>query len=104
MTTTALNGLFQYILSLNLSKRNSKWLAEKILESTENKSTPEIAKIPEENRCDPYEIIPSGDPFFADKRNVEFVRKRLEDAQHSDPNTLVRTKSREEIEKLIESL
>ena len=108
MTTTALNGLYQYILSLNLSKRSSKWLATKILESSETKSTkpldPEIAKIPEEFRCDPYEISPSGDPYFADKRNVEYVKKRLEKAQFSDPSTLVRTKNREEIEKLMEEL
>ena len=88
MTTTALNGLYQYILSLNLSKRNSKWLAAKILESSEAKTTkslaPEITKIPEEYRCDPYEISPSGDPFFADKRNVEYVRQRIEEAEKED--------------------
>ena len=65
---------------------------------------PEFAKIPEEFRCDPYEISPSGDPYFADKRNVEYVRKRLEESQDSDPSTLVRTKNRDEIEKLIDEL
>lgn len=82
----------------SLRKIKKEWKAE------HKPIDPEIAKIPEEYRCDPYEISPSGDPFFADKRNVEYVRKRLEDAQHSDPSTLVRTKNREEIEKLIESL
>ena len=82
----------------SLRKIRREWKAEhKLLD-------PEIAKIPEEYRCDPYEISPSGDPFFADKRNVEYVRKRLEEAQNSDPSTLVRTTNREEIEKLIESL
>ena len=85
MTTTALNGLYQYILSLNLSKRNSKWLATKILESSETKTAkpldPEIAKIPEEFRCDPYEISPSGDPFFADKRNVDKLDRILNDKE-----------------------
>ena len=97
MTTTALNGLYQYILSLNLSKRNSKWLATKILESSETKTAkpldPEIAKIPEEFRCDPYEISPSGDPFFADKRNVEYVRKSIEEAENEDSErTVLNTK------------
>ena len=31
------------------------------------------ATIPEEFRCNPYNYSPSGDPFFADKRNVEAV-------------------------------
>ena len=108
MTATALNGLLNYILTLNLSVRNSKWLASKILESAEKKKVktldPEIAAIPKEFRCDPYEVSPSGDPYFADKRNVEGVRKRLEETQNSDMSTLVSTKSREEIEQLIESL
>ena len=31
MTTIALNGLWAYIQTLNLSKRNRKWLAEKLM-------------------------------------------------------------------------
>lgn len=31
MTTVALNGLWAYIQTLNLSKRNRKWLAEKLM-------------------------------------------------------------------------
>ena len=34
--------------------------------------------IPKEHRCDPYEISPSGDIFWADKRNVEIVKKAIE--------------------------
>ena len=33
MTTVALNGLWAYIQTLNLSKRNRKWLAQKLVES-----------------------------------------------------------------------
>ena len=106
MTTTALNGLLQYILSLNLSKRSSKWLATKILESSETKSAkpldPEIAKIPEEYRCDPYEISPSGDPFFADKRNVEYVKKRLEEPINKDE--LITIHGHEDLDKFLEAL
>jgi hypothetical protein len=31
----------------------------------------EFFSIPEEYRCDPFEVSPSGDIFWADKRNVE---------------------------------
>lgn len=104
MTATALNGLLNYILTLNLSVRNSKWLAGKILESAEKKKVktldPEIAAIPEEFRCDPYEVSPSGDPYFADQRNVEAVRQRLEHA-HSDKAEFVKI---DDIDQFIESL
>lgn len=37
-----------------------------------------LVDIPKEYRCDPYEISPSGDMFWADKRNVEIVKKAIE--------------------------
>jgi hypothetical protein len=37
-----------------------------------------LIDIPKEFRCDPYEISPSGDMFWADKRNVEIVKKAIE--------------------------
>jgi len=37
-----------------------------------------LVDIPKEYRCDPYEISPSGDLFWADKRNVEIVKKAIE--------------------------
>jgi hypothetical protein len=37
-----------------------------------------LVDIPKEFRCDPYEISPSGDTFWADKRNVENVKKAIE--------------------------
>ncbi len=40
-----------------------------------------LVDIPKEYRCDPYEISPSGDMFWADKRNVEKVKKALEDKE-----------------------
>lgn len=33
--------------------------------------------IPAEYRCDPFEISPSGDPFFADRRNVDMINERI---------------------------
>lgn len=38
-----------------------------------------IKGIPEEFRCNPYDCSPSGDPFFAGKRNVEAVKTAFED-------------------------
>jgi hypothetical protein len=37
-----------------------------------------LVDIPMEYRCDPFEISQSGDLFWADKRNVEKVKKALE--------------------------
>lgn len=35
----------------------------------------EFMSIPAEYRCDPFEISPSGDLFFADKRNIEKISR-----------------------------
>jgi hypothetical protein len=37
-----------------------------------------LIEIPKEYRRDPYEISPGGDMFWADKRNVEIVKKAVE--------------------------
>ena len=107
MNALALNKLYEYIQSLNLSKRDSKWLAGKILECSESKKAktldPEIEKIPEEYRCDPYEISPSGDPFFADKRNVERLDKILNDKEAMKVSGKP-LKTREDIERFLELL
>ena len=80
----------------SLRKIRKEWQAE-------HKSIdPEIAKIPEEYRCDLYETSPSGDPFFADKRNVEYVRKRLEEPVNEDE--LITIHGHEELDKFLESL
>lgn len=62
---------------------------------------PEIAKIPEQYRCDPYEISPSGDPFFADKRNVEYVRKCAEAAVKEED--LLTIHGHDELDKFLEA-
>jgi hypothetical protein len=41
--------------------------------ATTHNSPIKDATIPEEFRCNPYDSTPSGNPFFADKRNVEAV-------------------------------
>ena len=40
-----------------------------------------LIDIPKEYRCDPYEISPDGDMFWADKRNVEIVKKAIENKE-----------------------
>ncbi|MFA9388512.1 MAG: hypothetical protein ACERKD_01810 [Prolixibacteraceae bacterium] len=37
-----------------------------------------LVDIPQEYRCDPFEISPGGDMFWADKRNVEKVKQAIE--------------------------
>lgn len=37
--------------------------------------------IPEEYKCNPFEISPSGDIFFADKRNVEQLNRAVKEAK-----------------------
>lgn len=58
MTSVALNSLLTYIESLNLSKRNRKWLASKIIEPTQKfadeteyiSSSPAMLRIIEDGR------------------------------------------------------
>lgn len=58
-----------------------------------------LVDIPEEFRCDPYEVSPSGDMFWADKRNVEKVKKAIEDKEIA-----LRLTSKDEIKNLLDSL
>ena len=78
----------------SLRKIRKEWKAE------HKHLDPEIAKIPEEYRCDPYEISPSGDPFFADKRNVEALDKIFSDKDSMEVSGEP-LKSREDIERLL---
>jgi hypothetical protein len=43
-----------------------------------------FGNIPEEFRCNPYDVSPSGDPFFADRRNVEYVEHCCNDARDNN--------------------
>lgn len=106
MTQVALHGLFDYITTLNLSDRSLDWLTNKLQSIKKNRKSqaidPEIAKIPEQYRCNPYEISPSGDPFFADKRNVEYVRKCAESA--ANEKDVITIHGHDELDKFLETL
>jgi len=41
----------------------------------------EFLSIPAKYRCNPFELSPSGDLFFADKRNIEHLNNALEQAR-----------------------
>ena len=43
-----------------------------------------ILNIPPEYRRDPYEISPSGDPFFADQRNIDMIEERLKKEENGE--------------------
>lgn len=58
-----------------------------------------LVDIPKEFRCDPYEVSPSGDTFWADKRNVEKVKKAIENKEIA-----LRLTSEDEIKNFLDSL
>ena len=89
MATVATNKLWAYIESLSLSKRDRSWLAGKLLEPTHD--------------VDPYEISPSGDSFFADKRNVKAVEDDICKA-HAPHAKFTRLESKEDIISMINAL
>jgi len=89
MATVATNKLWAYIESLSLSRRDRDWLASKLLEPIHD--------------ADPYEVSPSGDPFFADSRNVKAVKEDISRA-HSEQATFTRLDSKEDVMALINSL
>ena len=55
--------------------KRSKDRAYKLVPVTDNDM---LVDIPLEHRCDPFEFSPSGDPFWADRRNIEIVKKAIE--------------------------
>jgi hypothetical protein len=59
-----------------------------------------LVDIPKEYRCDPYEISPSGDMFWADKRNVEKVKKAIENKDQ----IAARLESAADVKNFLESL
>jgi hypothetical protein len=59
-----------------------------------------LIEVPKEFRCDPYEISPNGDIFWADKRNVEIVKKALENKDQ----VAEKLNSADDIKKFLNSL
>jgi len=61
----------------------------------------EFLSIPAEYRCNPFDISPSGDLFWADKRNIEVVRKG---EQQIKEGKFTRITSDEELKNFLDSL
>jgi len=57
--------------------------------------------IPAEYRCNPFDISPSGDVFWADKRNIELVKKG---EQQIKEGKFTRITSDEELKNFFDSL
>jgi len=61
--------------------KRSKGKAYKLVPVTDDDV---LIEIPQEYRCDPYEFSPTGDLFWADKRNVEMIKKAIKSSNASD--------------------
>lgn len=61
----------------------------------------EFFNIPAEYRVNPFEVSPSGDLFFADKRNVDRIEKALEQLEEGDR---AKIKGKEELKNFLEKL
>ena len=64
-----------------------------------------ITHIPKEFLCNPFDISPSGDMFWADKRNVEKLKESLAQAEEDiKEGKVTRASGIEELDKFLESL
>jgi len=55
----------------------------------------EFLAIPAEYRCNPFDTSPSGDLYFADKRNVEKLNKSIEQAKKGQIRKLSKSDQKE---------
>jgi len=61
--------------------------------------------IPSKYRCNPFEMSPSGDLFWADKRNVEYVQEKIEISERQfDEGKVTVCKTIEDNLKFLDSL
>ena len=64
-----------------------------------------VSHIPEEYLCNPFDVSPSGDMFWADSRHVEELKKAIEQAEKEiKEGNVTSCKTYEESLKLLESL
>lgn len=94
MTTKALNGLWEYLQTLSLTQKNKDWLAAKLMEPRSKDDAPK------ECRTNPYDVSPSGDEFWADKRNVDKLDEVVREMKHGQME-FVKLSSVDDFEKLI---
>ncbi len=83
----------KYVNLVVTSEPDSKFVSEEWIK--------EFMSIPMEHRCNPFEISPSGDLFFADKRNVEKLNKSI---QQSKSGVVTKVHTKKELDELFNSL
>lgn len=83
----------KYVNLIVSSEPDSKFVSDEWIK--------EFMSIPMEHRCNPFEISPSGDLFFADKRNVEIVNKSIQASKSSER---IKINTKEELDELFNSL
>lgn len=65
----------------------------------------EFMSIPMQYRCDPFEFSPSGDLFYADKRNVERLEQAIKTAKDQiEKDEVTQLKTKEELDTFFDSL
>jgi hypothetical protein len=63
----------KYVNLIITEKPDTKFVSEKWID--------DFFSVPAEYRCNPFEVSPSGDLFWADKRNIEQAEKGFEDIE-----------------------
>ena len=61
----------------------------------------EFLSIPEECRCNPFDVSPSGDLFYADKRNIAHLEEAIQQAKEGKT---IRIKTKQELSSFLESI
>jgi len=77
----------EYVHQVVTDKPDTKFVTDEWLD--------EFFKIPAEHRCNPFDISPSGDLYFADKRNVEAMEKSIEQARNGQTRRLTKEAQKE---------
>ena len=84
-----------------LVRRGKKYINLFVTEKPDNSSMfseqwlKDFFSIPAEYRCNPLDISPSGDLFFADKRNIERLDKAIEQARNGKVKKLSKEAQKE---------
>jgi hypothetical protein len=61
--------------------------------------------IPDAYKCNPFEISPSGDIFWADRRNVEYLKQSIESAEkEKQAGSITSLKGKEELNSFFDLL
>ena len=72
-SVTVKRGNNKYVHLVVTDEPDSKFVSDSWID--------EFMSIPEEYRCNPFNVSPSGDLFYADKRNVEHLEKAIKQAK-----------------------